>query len=425
MGRAIRITSRLVPCYKLSHSPSTNSFTTVSVLALPAISAQLLRGYDTSKLELSVIDQTLSLGVVRVYSPPPAHARKTRWFQRPQQWAGLVLVALAVGYGYYTYVETQATEAARQSFEQYLAAEDFENAEQTLATLDSNSPWTKDAKLRLAVARDRAVRYENAKALIDQGDYTQALTLLSELPGYKDADDLANEARYQLVQAAISEENWRVAKMYLDALPQGYRDTDELRPGIANEVTRLAYEEGLAAMQEGDYIAAERLFREAKSAGGEAPADLDDQLAAATELRAQAEAEARLARIREDHKYYTPGDVGIAVGNAYFLSRIGLYDVAQQDHVFVAVYVSVRNQNLAHEHANPHNFRLSTPDGMTVSHHTATYSLNNYFDAVDLNRGQHTEGWIVFHVPKADTYTLHYDSFFASASKQIAPEYED
>lgn len=358
-----------------------------------------------------------------MYAPPPVPTGEQRWFRRPRVWASLVLVALVAGYFYYAHVTIQATEAARQNFEQFLAAEDFDSAEKTLATLRRETAWTKDAKLRLAVARDQAARYEKAEALMGQGEYTEALTLLSELPGYKSAGDLANEARYQLAQAAISEENWRVAKMYLDALPQGYRDTDEFRPSVANEVTRLAYEEGIAAMQEGDYAAAERLFREAKTAGGEAPDDLEDQLATAAELHAQAEAEERLADIREDHNYYTNGDVGIAVGSAYFRSSVGGYR-ARGNGTFVVLYVSVLNRSIPREHANPNNFRLSAPDGTTVPPDTTTYSFDRYFTGVDLNPGQRTDGWLAFYVPKADTYTLYYDSFEASTRKTVAPEYE-
>jgi len=211
---------------------------------------------------------------------------------------------------------------------------------------------------------------------------------------------------------------------YLRDLPLDYQDTAQLKSVVADEVTHLAYEEGLLAMQEGKYAAAVRLFQEAQDAGGNPPDDLADKLAEASELRAKAEAEKLVADIRADHNYYSNGDVGIAVGGAYYRTRIGLNHVAQRDHVFVVVYVSVRNQNLTREHANPLNFRLSTLDGMTASYHNATYSLNQAFEAVDLNQGQHTAGWIAFHVPKADIYTLHYDSFLASTSKRIAPEYE-
>lgn len=268
-----------------------------------------------------------------MYSPPARTGER-----RSRVWWVLILAALMIGGYYYAQSEKEASETARQSFEQYLQVGDLTSAEQVLSALRREYAWVRDAKLRLAVAQDRVRVIEEAEDLIRQGKYNQAIPLLLEISQSMDTAKLLREARYGAAQAAIEEGNWREALGYLRDLPLDYQDTAQLKSVVADEVTRLAYEEGLVAMEEGDYASAERLFQEAKNAGGEPPADLDDQLAVATELRAQAEAKARIARIRENQNYYTYGDVGLAVGNAYFRSRIGLNYVAQRDHVFVVVY---------------------------------------------------------------------------------------
>lgn len=150
---------------------------------------------------------------------------------------------------------------------------------------------------------------------------------------------------------------------------------------------------------------------------------------AAEEERARKEAEAakakaeeaRLQTIRSQMRYYTSGSVGIAVGRATFRRSLGGHS-ATGEGTFVIVDVAVINNSLSSEHANPNNFTLSSPDGKTVSHDTGTYGLNSYFDATDLLKGQYAQGFIAFYTRKSPTYTLHYRSLRASASKEIAPE---
>lgn len=88
---------------------------------------------------------------------------------------------------------------------------------------------------------------------------------------------------------------------------------------------------------------------------------------------------------------------------------------------FVWVHVSARNFSMVDiVHVNPNDFTLETLDGYTVSHDSDTYSLSNYFDAVNLRPGAQTSGWLIFYVPGGwALYTLNYQSLAGSAQKAV------
>jgi len=83
-----------------------------------------------------------------------------------------------IGGYYYAQSQEEAYETARQNFEQYLQAGDFSSAEQVLRALGRDDAWVRNARLRLAVAQDRVRVIEEAKELIRQGQYDQAISLL-------------------------------------------------------------------------------------------------------------------------------------------------------------------------------------------------------------------------------------------------------
>lgn len=89
------------------------------------------------------------------------------------------------------------------------------------------------------------------------------------------------------------------------------------------------------------------------------------------------------------------------------------------DYRFVLVGISVKNFGKDTEYVNPNDFTLSTPGGYTVSHDVATYSLGNYFDAVNLPPGGSTSGWLIFVAPKEDYYVLNYESWGNKAAKKV------
>jgi len=84
---------------------------------------------------------------------------------------------------------------------------------------------------------------------------------------------------------------------------------------------------------------------------------------------------------------------------------------------FLLVGVGVYNGSNSTLHANP-NYVTLICNNQVFNPDLKTYSLDNYLDAVDLQPGTYTTGWLVFIVPKAETYTLIYEGLFDSAVKK-------
>ena len=133
-----------------------------------------------------------------------------------------------------------------------------------------------------------------------------------------------------------------------------------------------------------------------------------------------------LTKAKDQMKMYERGSgiIGIAV-EVKTSQRVDTsynYYTAGKNCQFVWVGISVKNYGSGNSHVNPNYITLSTPDGYTVNPHTeATYSRNNYFDAVDLPPGGSSSGWLIFHIPISDEYTLNYNSIDSSVTKRVIP----
>ena len=67
----------------------------------------------------------------------------------------------------------------------------------------------------------------------------------------------------------------------------------------------------------------------------------------------------------------------------------------------LTLYVWIKNISNEVRHANPNHFTLVTVKGVSLSVSTETYGLYKYFNAVDLQPGTETSGYLIF-----DTYDL-------------------
>jgi len=136
------------------------------------------------------------------------------------------------------------------------------------------------------------------------------------------------------------------------------------------------------------------------------------------------EARKERERILANQASYTNGvNVGIAVGEAKFRQSLG-YSYTSGNTRFLLVYVHARNCGGASHHVNPHDFTISDQWGNTKGYDSATYSLNNPFDAVDLPSGGKTSGWLAFVVNKtSDYYILRCDDTYGTTvdKKFIVP----
>lgn len=81
--------------------------------------------------------------------------------------------------------------------------------------------------------------------------------------------------------------------------------------------------------------------------------------------------------------------------------------------------MSVKNASLGEIHVNPNYITLRDSTGYTYNPDDATYGLN-YLDAIDLQPGGATSGWLAFIIPKDEKeLTLIYNSFDGTITKKI------
>jgi hypothetical protein len=132
--------------------------------------------------------------------------------------------------------------------------------------------------------------------------------------------------------------------------------------------------------------------------------------AQALSRQATATAEARAAsarataRAREYESYKTNPPTGTfrnSGSNVAIVCKIEYqqcvgYWCANKNSKYILVGVTVTNIGNDTVHVNPHNFTLVSTTGATVAHDMATYSLGNYLDAVDIEPGTYTSGWLAF-----------------------------
>ena len=114
------------------------------------------------------------------------------------------------------------------------------------------------------------------------------------------------------------------------------------------------------------------------------------------------------------------GNIGIACSIKVTRSFDAGYTnyTAAKDHIFLWVGINACNKGDDSEPVNPNDFTLSTLDGYTVNPDTnTTYSMNNYFDAINLPPKGQSQGWLIFHITKADQYILNYRGFGSAVTK--------
>jgi len=120
----------------------------------------------------------------------------------------------------------------------------------------------------------------------------------------------------------------------------------------------------------------------------------------------------RAEDIEKMREFSGEGLVEILVGHV-------ISENADSGHYWLYVWSRVRNLSEITVHANPTYFTLIF-ENRVYNPHINTYSLKEYFDAVDLYPITYTDGWLLFYVPKASSYTIVYDWFLGKPiSKKI------
>jgi tetratricopeptide (TPR) repeat protein len=229
-----------------------------------------------------------------------------------------------------------------------------------------------------------------------------------------------NEENYQQSIILIKEKKWQEASEKLKMLGD-FKDSQNYTK-IANY--ELNMELGKKYLDKKEYSNAKNAFQiafdlqpensDAKSYLEKSSTLLDEQNKSLEKKKKAAE----LVKIKENMDYYEGDLIQIAVFKIK-MSKSTDSHIALKNNRFVYIGIATRNNSTGIIPVNPNDFTLSTSDGYTVSHDSDTYSLDNYFDAVDLPSSGTTSGWLIFCLPKDTQYTLHYNGFEDKFDKKI------
>jgi hypothetical protein len=140
--------------------------------------------------------------------------------------------------------------------------------------------------------------------------------------------------------------------------------------------------------------------------------------------RLAAEAEKKRIQDLKDgmQQYEGNGDIQIAVHKDTLKSNCLSYSCVNspKDYAYVRVGVFVKNVGNNVIHANPNHITIMDAQGRAYTHESATYSLGNYFDAVNLQPGSYTDGALAFILPRdQQDLTLIYASSDGTVAKKI------
>jgi hypothetical protein len=121
---------------------------------------------------------------------------------------------------------------------------------------------------------------------------------------------------------------------------------------------------------------------------------------------AEAQASAAARRKYDSYKYNAPpGNFSASGANAAISCRLQYQQCindwcANANSKFILVGVGVANIGTNALSVNPLNFTLVSTDGGSVALDNNTFALGNYLNAIDIQPGTHTNGWIAFLVTK-------------------------
>jgi len=84
---------------------------------------------------------------------------------------------------------------------------------------------------------------------------------------------------------------------------------------------------------------------------------------------------------------------------------------------YLKIHVGVLNTSSETIHANPLHFTLLVGNH-TINPDDLTFSMDAYFDAIDLQPDTYGSGWLLFLASKAEEYTLVYEGPFDEVVRQ-------
>lgn len=290
---------------------------------------------------------------------------------------------------------------------------------------------------------------QKCKSLIEQGAYEDASKSIKEAASIKEAEEVKNlitvvnnliesDKNFQSAVKLVQEENYKLAidtfKKVNDSDTKNYAAAQNHIKQASDSFALQTLSEAKKLYAAGDY---KKAYQTLKQAQGLSPTIEEAKQLETTyekskhrqEEQERLEAE-RIAReaAREKMKKYeiSTGSVGIAVGEVKTSSRVygdyGHYRYVKdsQSDQFLWLWIGAANHGTKTVHVNPNDFTVTSPDGYTANYDQTSFDTK-YLEATNVPPNSYTSGWLIFIVPKADKYTLHYRGFGGSATKEIIP----
>ncbi|EEG77478.1 tetratricopeptide repeat protein [Dethiobacter alkaliphilus] len=142
----------------------------------------------------------------------------------------------------------------------------------------------------------------------------------------------------------------------------------------------------------------------------------EKQLQAQREKQAQKQKEEELELMRRYEN--DTGAIKVAVTNVEKTDSFD-YFTAAENSWFIKIYVNTRNYGTQGEQITHRDFSLSTPDGFLVMPIEPTEISYRNYKNTRLQPETYSGGWLLFHIPKADNYTLYFDNNSSRATKRV------
>ncbi|MBV1734255.1 MAG: DUF4352 domain-containing protein [Candidatus Desulforudis sp.] len=272
----------------------------------------------------------------------------------------------------------------------------------TLAQKSNEINATKNAQSWIAYCQEliaSEVSFDEGLAAMESGQYEDAISAFEKVTR-------RDEVLYNDANQRIAEANQKLALTALDEAKVLYQDKDYI-----------------AAYQKLDKsINLDKTLEEAQQLKTAYSQAKDKQ---ETQQREEAKKQAHIAtKGRMGNYEFGTGPVGIAVTEAKSTSGVnssyGTYRSATDPNKshFVWLWINACNGGGSTVHVNPNYFTLSTPDGYTANYNETTFWVN-CLDATDVPPDKYISGWLIFFVPKADSYTLHFRGISGAVNKEI------
>jgi tetratricopeptide (TPR) repeat protein len=232
--------------------------------------------------------------------------------------------------------------------------------------------------------------FEEGLAYFDNGEYESAIKALERVIE-------ENEENYRIAQELLSEARVLYSQELLERAKTLFND--------------------------GDYDSAIYAANLAVSMNNELKVDVDQLIEDAVAEQEKALLEQRRNEIIEQMKTYEgEGAARVAVSDVIaqssFSDGFTTYRPSDPESTwFLIIGVGVANYSKSTIHVNP-NFVTLICGNRIFNPDINTYSMNNYLDAINVQPGTYTAGWLLFLVPKANTYTLVYEDMWDKTVKK-------